>query len=236
VVAPGRKADESGSELARAPGGEPAGAAAVFGARLPLARHYARLLVGPGIERGLLGPREAPRIWTRHLLNCAVITDLLPDGARVVDVGSGAGLPGLALAVRRPDLRVDLVESLRRRVDYLESVVTELGLRDSVRVVHGRAEERMVVDLVGGADWATARAVAPLDRLAQWCLPLLRPGGALLALKGESAAAELEEHRARVRRSGGVAARVIQCGGAAGVEPTVVVAVRRGAGAPRGER
>jgi len=189
----------------------PEAARAVFGGRLPLAEAYARLLAGPGVERGLVGPREPGRIWNRHLLNCAALTPLLPSGARVVDVGSGAGLPGVVLALRRPDLHVDLVESLRRRTDFLGEVVEELGLGERVRVVRGRVEDPDVVAAVGGAEWVTARAVAPLDRLVAWCLPLLRPGGSLLALKGERAADELTEHGSAVRRSGGTRARVIHC-------------------------
>jgi len=189
----------------------PPAAQLVFGARLPLAESYARLLTGPGVERGLVGPREPERIWDRHLLNCAALAPLLPDDARVVDVGSGAGLPGLALAIRRPDLYVDLVESLRRRTDFLAEVVGELGLSDRVRVVRGRVEDPAVIDAVGSADWVTARAVAPLDRLVAWCLPLLRPGGSLLALKGARAAEELAEHAGAVRRRGGVHGRVVHC-------------------------
>jgi 16S rRNA (guanine527-N7)-methyltransferase len=183
----------------------------VFGARLPLAEAYARLLAGPGVERGLVGPREPGRIWERHLLNCAALTPLLPAGARVVDVGSGAGLPGVVLALRRPDLYVDLVESLRRRIDFLGEVVDELGLGERVRVVRGRVVDPVVVAAVGGAQGVTARADAPLDRLVAWCLPLLRPGGSLLALKGERATEELTEHASAVRRSGGTHARVLRC-------------------------
>ena len=202
----------SGAEHATSPAGAvPGEAAAAFGAQLPVARRYAELLTGPGIERGLIGPREAERIWSRHLLNCVALTELLPADARVVDVGSGAGLPGLVMAIRRPDLRVDLVESLRRRTDFLTSVVGELDLSGRVRVVQGRAEDREVVATVGEADWVTARALAPLDRLARWCLPLLRPGGALLAIKGAQAEAELTGHARAVRQAGGTSARVVRC-------------------------
>jgi 16S rRNA (guanine527-N7)-methyltransferase len=190
----------------------------VFGDRLGLAETYARLLAGPGVERGLVGPREPERIWDRHLLNCAALAPLLPPGARIVDVGSGAGLPGVALALRRPDLYVDLVESLRRRTDFLGQVVDELGLSAQVRVVRGRVEDPEVVKLVGDAEWVTARAVAPLDRLVGWCLPLLRPGGSLLALKGERAAEELAEHAAAIRRRGGAHGRVLHCPVVVGAE------------------
>lgn len=218
----------------------PSAAATIFGDRLPLAQRYAALLTGTGISHGLLGPREAARIWERHLLNCAVLTELLPAGARVVDVGSGAGLPGLVLAIRRPDLRVDLVESLQRRVRFLTETVTALGLHDNVRVVHGRAEDAEVISVVGPADWVTARAVAPLDRLSQWCLPLLRPGGVLLAMKGEAAQQELDSHAAAIRRHGGVSARVVCCGQVQpgsgpdfGLGPVPVVVIRRAAGGAR---
>lgn len=199
----------------------------VFGERLPLAQRLAELLVTDGMERGLLGPREAVRIWERHLLNCAALTDLLPFGARVVDVGSGAGLPGVVLAVRRPDLRVDLVESLQRRTDFLSAVTAELGLEDMVRVVRGRAEDQVVIDQVAPAQWVTARAVAPIDRLVRWCLPLLEPGGCLLAMKGRSAPEELAKHNGSIRRAGGRDARVVECRVPGSREPVLVIVVRR---------
>lgn len=205
----------------------PAVTAEVFGDRLALAVAYAELLSSAGTERGLIGPREVPRLWERHLLNCAVVADLIPGPARVVDVGSGAGLPGLVLAIRRPDLRVDLVESLQRRVDFLVEAVALLGLGEQVRVVRGRAEDRAVREVVGEAQWVTARAVAPLDRLVRWCLPLLRPGGRLLALKGKSAEVELAEYASVIRRLGGEETRTVQCGSGLLEEPTVVVTMRR---------
>lgn len=202
-------------------------AEAVFGEQAPVAARYAELLRTDGVARGLLGPREAERLWERHLCNCAVMTDLLPHHARVVDVGSGAGLPGLALAVRRPDLRVDLVDSLQRRTDFLREVVAELGLDDAVTVVRGRAEDAAVRRRVGGAEWVTARAVAPLDRLVRWCLPLLRPGGQLLAMKGARAEAEVDAHREAIRHAGGVDVEVIHCGIPPLDQPVTVVQVRR---------
>jgi 16S rRNA (guanine527-N7)-methyltransferase len=209
---------------------EPSAAVAtLFGDRLGLARRYGELLVTEGLARGLLGPREVPRIWDRHLANCAVVTELLPEGARVVDVGSGAGLPGLVLAIRRPDLHVDLVDSLQRRTDFLSEAVARLGLEAQVRVVRGRAEDPLIVDSVGDAEWVTARAVAPLDRLVGWCLPLLRVGGRLLAIKGASAQAEANQHSSTVRRRGGVDLAVVHCGVGALEEPTAVIVVARGA-------
>jgi 16S rRNA (guanine527-N7)-methyltransferase len=181
----------------------PPEAACVFGERLPLATRYAAHLAGTGVERGLIGPREAPRIWERHLLNCAVVAELLPDGARVVDLGSGAGLPGIPLALARPDLEVVLVEPLARRVDWLTEVVDDLEL--PVRIERGRAEEPGVRRRWEGADVVTARAVAPLARLAGWALPLLRPAGVLVALKGASAQAEVaRDIAARFLRATGI--------------------------------
>jgi 16S rRNA (guanine527-N7)-methyltransferase len=180
-----------------------------------------------GVERGLLGPREASRVWERHLLNCAVVGELLPRAARVVDVGSGAGLPGIPLACARPDLRIDLVEPLARRVTFLEEAVAALGLAPRVSVVRGRAEERAVARRIAPVAWVTARAVAPLDRLAAWCLPLLQPGGRLLALKGRRAAQELNEHRDVIGRLGGVDQHVVLCGVDLLASPSTVVVIRR---------
>jgi 16S rRNA (guanine527-N7)-methyltransferase len=198
----------------------------LFGDRLGLATRFAELLVTEAVIRGLIGPREAPRIWDRHLLNCVVIADLIPAGAHVIDVGSGAGLPGVVLAIARPDLTVDLVEPLARRTAFLDLAVDELGLEQTT-VVRARAEE---ADLAL-ADVVTARAVAPLDRLAGWCLPLTAVGGRLLAVKGESAATEIEEHATAVRRLGGAVPTVRLCG-AGIVEPptTVIEIVRENAG------
>ena len=155
--------------------------------RLPLAERYVELLATAGVERGLIGPREAPRLWERHLLNCLALTSALPTGATVVDLGSGAGLPGLVLAIGRPDLVVTLVEPLLRRATFLEEAVAELGLA-GVAVVRDRAEAlagRQRFDVV------TARALAPMDRLLGWAMPLVAPQGCLLAMKGSSAAAEV---------------------------------------------
>lgn len=203
---------------------------AMFGARLDLAAAYADLLATDGVVRGLIGPREAPRIWDRHLLNCAAAAELIPTEASVVDVGSGAGLPGIVLAVARPDLSVTLVEPLARRTAFLAEVVTVLGLDQSVTVVRGRAEELVRGSSAGSispADVITARAVAPLDRLAAWCLPLAALGGRLLALKGASAADEVAEHRDAVRRLGGAVPVVQRCGVGLIDPPTTVVEIVR---------
>jgi 16S rRNA (guanine527-N7)-methyltransferase len=207
----------------------PPAASVLFGAALEPARRYAELLATVGAERGLIGPAEAVRIWSRHLLNSAAVAELFAPGSRVVDVGSGAGLPGVPIALCRPDLAIDLVEPLARRVTFLTEAVAELGLADRVRVVRGRAEDDAVRSAVGDAPWVTARAVAPLDRLVRWCLPLLAPGGRLALVKGASAAAELARHRSAVRRAGGIDPEVVHCGQGV-VEPDVPVVVLRSAG------
>ncbi len=201
----------------------PSGAAAVFGERMPLAVRFAEILADTGVTHGLIGPREVPRLWDRHVLNCAVVADAFPDGARVVDVGSGAGLPGVALAVVRPDLDVHLVEPMLRRTEWLAGVVADLGLDERDACTAGRAEE-----LVGtvSAPWVTARAVARLDKLARWCVPLLEPGGTLVAMKGRSAATELEEDRRALDRLGLVSAVVSEHGGAVLDEPVLTVDLR----------
>jgi len=198
----------------------PAEAGSVFGPAVDAAAEYARLLATEGTVRGMIGPREVPRLWERHLLNSAAIASLVPVGARVVDVGSGAGLPGIPLALARPDLTVTLLEPLARRVAFLTECVRRLGL-ERVTVVRGRAEEGPIRRQLGGADAVTARAVAPLDKLAGWCLPLLRPGGLLLAMKGSTAAAELA---ATGPLPGAADALVTQ----AGDPPATVIVVTRG--------
>jgi 16S rRNA (guanine527-N7)-methyltransferase len=195
----------------------------LFGDRLDLAASFAALLVTEGVTRGLIGPREAPRIWERHLDNCAVLSEKIDMGASVVDVGSGAGLPGIVLAVVRPDLHITLVEPLARRTAFLTEAVTELGLSSAVTVVRGRAEEVRLEP----ADVVTARAVAPLDRLARWCLPLAAVGGRVVAMKGSSAAAEVSEHAAEIGRLGGAAPVVSQCGVGVIDPPTTVVEIVR---------
>jgi 16S rRNA (guanine527-N7)-methyltransferase len=159
--------------------------------RMPLAERYAELLATDGVVRGLIGPREAPRLWDRHLINCALLAELIPADATVCDIGSGAGLPGLVLAIARADLRVTLVEPLLRRTTFLEEVVADLDL-DHVEVVRGRAET-----LHGKHRFAvvTSRAVAPLDRLLGWSMPLVEPTGALVAMKGSSVVDEIEAAR-----------------------------------------
>lgn len=189
---------------------------------LPLLERYAALLAGPGVERGLLGPREAPRLWERHLLNSAGLAELLEPGQLVVDLGSGAGLPGIVLAILRPDITVVLLEPLLRRADFLTETVAALELRTAV-VRRGRAEELAGVLL---ADVVVARAVAPLDKLAGWSLPLLHPGGRLLALKGERADSELADSATALSAAGAVDSTVVSVG--TGLTQARVVVVTRG--------
>lgn len=205
--------------------GAPAVAAEVFGSGLDGACRYAELLAEHGVQRGLIGPREVDRLWDRHLLNSAVISEQIDHGARVLDIGSGAGLPGIPLALARPDLDVVLVDPMARRVRWLGEVIHILDL--PVTLVRGRAETREVRESLSGADVVTARAVAPLGRLVDWCLPLLRPGGSLVAMKGESAAEELDRDREEVARAGGGNARIGQCGTAVLDVPTTVIVVER---------
>jgi 16S rRNA (guanine527-N7)-methyltransferase len=171
---------------------------------MPLAERYADLLATDGVVRGLIGPREAPRLWDRHLVNCALLAELIPAEASVCDIGSGAGLPGLVLAIARPDLSVTLVEPLLRRTTFLEEAVADLGLA-SVEVVRARAEA-----LHGVRRFAvvTSRAVAPLGRLLDWSMPLVEPTGALVAMKGASVTKEIEAARGDLERWGCAAPEV----------------------------
>ncbi|MBB6372903.1 16S rRNA (guanine527-N7)-methyltransferase [Pseudonocardia eucalypti] len=203
----------------------PSAAEVLFGAQFAPARRYVELLLDTGVSHGLVGPREGERIWSRHVLNCAVLAELIEPNARVLDVGSGAGLPGIPLALARPDLEIVLLEPMARRVDWLRATLDELGLE--VTVVRGRAEEKAIRRQWRGADVVTARAVAPLAKLAGWTLPLLRMDGRLLALKGSSAADEVIRDRVEVRGFGGSVPRVVQCGGTHIDPPATVVVVDR---------
>ena len=200
----------------------PPAATGVFGDRLNLAQDYRDILATEGIVQGLIGPREVDRLWTRHVLNCAVIGEVIAPGSTVIDIGSGAGLPGIPLAIARPDLSVTLVEPLLRRSTFLDSVIARLGL-DGVRVVRGRAEEKSVRAEIGTADVVTSRAVAPLERLAGWSAPLVASGGVMVAIKGSSAAEEIERDKAVVEKRGLTRLRVVTCGTRFLDDPTTVV-------------
>lgn len=193
-----------------------------FGDRAELAQRYVGHLASSGIERGLLGPREIPRLWGRHVLNCAAAEGAIPQGSLVADVGSGAGLPGIALALARPDLMMVLIEPLDRRVQWLDEVVDDLGLGDRVDVVRARAEQ-----LVGelDADVVTARAVTALRTLVPLTLPLLGGHGELVALKGRSAAEEIEKAQKIIRKHKGHDVTVETLGARYLEEPTTVVRI-----------
>jgi 16S rRNA (guanine527-N7)-methyltransferase len=213
----------------------PEGVAAAFGDAWPKLARYADVLAETGVVRGLIGPREVPRLWERHLLNCAQIAPAFDADSRVCDLGSGAGLPGVVLALARPDLHVSLLEPLLRRTTFLTEVADELSLAN-VEVLRGRAE-----DYAGaGFDAVTARAVAPLDRLARWALPLCRPGGKLVAMKGSRAQAELEASGAALAKAGARSSRVRELAFSPRWDPVVAVEIVAGdtvaAGRPKRRR
>jgi 16S rRNA (guanine527-N7)-methyltransferase len=203
-------------------------AAGVFASSLGKAERYADLLASVGTERGLIGPREVPRLWERHLLNCALLTAVVPEAVTVCDIGSGAGLPGLVMAIRRPDLRITLVEPLLRRTVFLIEAVEELEL-SNVEVVRGRAEalhgERRF-------DVVTSRAVAPLGRLLEWSLPLTGAEGVVLAMKGSSAQSEIAEAEETLTRLGGRRPEVLTIEEFGLSFPTTVVRVEAGPASP----
>ncbi|MGI8457852.1 MAG: 16S rRNA (guanine(527)-N(7))-methyltransferase RsmG [Propionibacteriaceae bacterium] len=190
-----------------------------FGPRASAISQYVDILASRGIERGLIGPREADRIWERHILNSIAVSDLIPVGSDVADVGSGAGLPGIPLALFRPDLRMTLVEPLLRRFTFLTEVVEELGLQEQVVARRSRADE-----LDDRFDVVTARALAPLSRLLTWCADLVRPGGQILAIKGQTAAGEIAESAPYLRRRR-LTAELLTVRADVNAEPTAVVRV-----------
>ncbi|KRE39076.1 16S rRNA (guanine(527)-N(7))-methyltransferase RsmG [Janibacter sp. Soil728] len=197
----------------------PQGAHRLFGGRVACAEAFTAILADTGVSHGLIGPREVPILWDRHVLNCAVIEDAFAPDARVIDVGSGAGLPGIAVAIARPDLDIHLVEPMLRRTEWLTTTVQDLGL-DNVTVHRGRAEE---FHDVLQARYVTARAVARLDKLARWCLPLVEPGGSMIAMKGRAAAEELESAAKMLRRLGVTRSTVTPHGEGLVDEPTLTV-------------
>ncbi|MCM3510910.1 16S rRNA (guanine(527)-N(7))-methyltransferase RsmG [Rothia sp. P100] len=193
----------------------------VFGDRLPVAQRYVQHLASSGIERGLIGPREVHRLWERHVLNCAVVQELIEQGATVADVGSGAGLPGLCLAIARPDLSLTLIEPLERRVIWLTEVVEDLGL-ENVDIMRSRAEQ--AVGYVE-ADYVTARAVSALVGLLDITLPILRGTGQLLALKGRTATEEITKAKKKLNKYGARKTEILLAGENLLEEPTTVVRV-----------
>lgn len=184
-----------------------------------MAERYADLLATDGVVRGLIGPREVPRLWDRHIMNSAVVAVRLPTHATVADVGTGAGLPGLVWSIARPDVDVTLIEPLLRRTSFLEEVVSDLGLTN-VTVLRSRAE-----DVSATYDVVTARAVAALDKLGRWCMPLVGRGGVLLAMKGRSAAEEVEVAAPTLHRLG--ATSIVVTTYENGEVPTTVVEVSK---------
>ena len=200
----------------------PSEAMTIFGDRLPLAVAYHESLRSDATVRGLIGPREAPRLWERHILNCAVIGELMDSDSRVVDIGSGAGLPGIPLAIARPDLDITLIEPQLRRVNYLKEIVDKLTL-DNVSVIRGRAEEKTIKRQNRGADYVTSRAVAPLGKLMRWSLPLTRQHGLVLAMKGASAYEEIERDQRSIRSAGGGECSVVEAGTRVLHDATIVV-------------
>lgn len=206
-------------EFVTDPPAAPEGAAAVFGDRMASAVQFVDILADTGVSHGLIGPREVPRLWERHVLNCAVIEDAFPQGTKLIDVGSGAGLPGLALAIARPDLDIHLVEPMQRRTDWLSATVADLGL-SNVTVHRGRAEEFVGVL---AAPFVTARAVARIAKLARWCVPLIEGRGTLIAMKGRSAQEELDADRRELNKLGLVADAITSHGSTVLEESTLTL-------------
>ncbi|MCL3860753.1 16S rRNA (guanine(527)-N(7))-methyltransferase RsmG [Actinotalea sp. K2] len=195
----------------------------LFGDALPVVTAFAALLTEEGVRRGLIGPREVPRLWERHLVNSAAVAQFLPAWGSLLDVGSGAGLPGVVLAAMRPDLEVVLLDPMERRTTWLTEVLETLALTNA-RVVRGRAEELHGTMMFSAV---TARAVAPMDRLARWTLPLLGVDGVLLAMKGQQATAELEAAAETVRSLGGDTGEILEARSVSGLDGTTVVRVVR---------
>ncbi len=202
---------------------EPEAAAEIFGARIDLARLFADHLATTGVEWGLLGPRELPRLWSRHILNCAVMAELLDDTDVVGDIGSGAGLPGIALAIARPKTRFVLVEAMERRVEWLQMVAADLQL-ENVRIVRARVEELVDEEIF---TVATARAVKSLPVLIEWCTPVLGPDGRLLAIKGQSYETEIKKAAKHIKRYRLSPPKVHTLGAESLEVPTTVLELRR---------
>lgn len=200
---------------------EPAAAKAIFGDQIDKARGYARLLAEDSDELGLLGPRELDRLWSRHILNSAVVAELIEPGDKVADVGSGAGLPGIPMAIAQPEAEFVLIEPMERRSNWLQKVVLELDLRN-VQVLRARAEEVKIHDF----SVVTARAVASLDKLLKLCVPLLKSGGSVIALKGSKASEEIAAATKLQKKLGIKSFEILVCGEKFLAEPTSVVKTR----------
>jgi 16S rRNA (guanine527-N7)-methyltransferase len=200
---------------------EPDTAEGVFGSQIGLARQYAQKLANDSDELGLLGPRELDKIWSRHILNSAVVAELIKPGDLVADVGSGAGLPGIPMAIAAPESNFVLIEPMERRASWLQEVVGELDL-ENVEIIRARAEE-----VEGGEfDVVTARAVAALDKLLRLCVPLLKPGGKVIALKGSKAPEEILEAQKLKKKLKIESFEIVVCGENFLAEPTSVVETR----------
>ena len=197
---------------------EPAAAVAIFGDQIDQARSFAQTLANDSDKLGLLGPRELDKLWSRHILNSAVVAELVRPGDKVADVGSGAGLPGIPMAIARPDADFVLIEPMERRSSWMLEVVDDLGLKN-VRVLRSRAGDVTEQDF----DIVTARAVAALDKLLKMCVPLLKPGGALIALKGSKAAEEIANSKKLDKKLGISSFEILVCGEKFLAEPTSVV-------------
>lgn len=200
---------------------EPDSAQRIFGPSIDKARAYAQALANDSDELGLLGPRELDKLWSRHILNSAVVSELIRSGERVADVGSGAGLPGIPMAIAKPDAKFVLIEPMERRSSWLQKIVAELEL-NNVEVIRARAEEVQLSDF----DVVTARAVAALEKLLKLCVPLLHPGGRLIALKGSKAVEEIEDAKRLQKKLKIASFKLLICGEEFLSEPTSVVETR----------
>jgi 16S rRNA (guanine527-N7)-methyltransferase len=200
-----------------APEAEPASAALIFGENIDRARHYFELLVRDGDLLGLLGPREMPKLWTRHILNSAVVAELVSPGTTVADVGSGAGLPGIPMALAQPQAQFTLIEPMERRSEWLKSTIAELQL-ENVRVLRARAEEVAEV-----FDVVTARAVSALPNLLKMCVPMTKHGGEVIALKGSKAADEISDSKKLQKKLSIESFEIVRVGGDFLTDPTLVV-------------
>jgi 16S rRNA (guanine527-N7)-methyltransferase len=188
----------------------------VLGLAFPQLAQYAQILGQEAVLQGLLGPREIDRIWDRHILNCAALNELIPQVKSIIDIGSGAGLPGIVLAIMNPSTHVILVEPMQRRTDFLNDVKKQLNL-ENVEIIRGRAENQKIQ-----AQVVTSRAVAPLNKLLAWSLPLVEKGGKVLAIKGEKAQSELEEAQKELNLLKNTTASIKTCGLALDLSVTVV--------------